>query len=938
MKNKVKEKIHNHYFFVFSIVFVLVGIVAFHPFLWNDRSFIWVGEGKDGLLQHYNALMYLGKWGREIIRGILQGHTLQIPLWDFSIGYGSDIISSLHYYAFGDPLNLLSILVPSKYTEYLYNFLVVFRLYLAGVSFSVYCFYMKKRKTATFISAYVYMFSGYVLFAFARHPFFINPMIYLPMLFVGAEKIMGKKKPTLLIGIVFLMTISNFYFSYMSLILLVIYVGIQFFTKKHVHLLREGLEYCAKFGIPILIGLMMSGVIFFPVIKLLFAGERMYGKNYIPWLYSLEDYERTLSQFVTSGQNGKWVCLGFLPIALIAVVFIFSKRNKYRELKIAVIVLNIMLLFPVFGSIMNGMSYVSGRWTFAYAFLVAYILAASWDELIYMGRQEQIKISLVVGIYFLVLLFIGKGTNENSMATMTVMGLTLLVFALTDRKQSNYKRFIAFVMFGITVVSIGINVKYLFDMDEGNYIGQFIDRGTARRVLYQTGDFAVRKTVGEQETIERIDQPDELRNSAVQNKTYGINYFWSMENGVIGRFMKEMGNEVFYTQAYDNLDSRTMLNALVAVKYYTDEKDTSNVPFGYEEVNQVNVNRKEGVCKYKVYENKYSLPLGFTYDKVISNEEYEKMSSIEKQQALLQGVVLNGETSGYQTVRPIYSDESMEYTVKCSENVVKKGDKYIATEDNAKLTLYFKGKDNCETYVYIPTLKVNEKTKKDLYEGDGAIYSEKEWNNLSKMTQNKYDYDQKYFRLAENCLLYFTSEYNTTSIRYLSPSNPWNTGQKEYVANMGYHEKGLESVTITLRRKGEYNLKGMKVVCQPMDDYVKNVNSLSREVMENEKIGVNKVTGNVSLNEDKILYLSVPYCEGWTAYVDGKEEDILQANSLGMAIPLKAGNHKIELRYFTPGLKAGAVSSAIGVSLFMLCFFWPANISEKKKKRNKFIF
>ena len=933
MKDRIKNTIRNHYFVTFTIIFCIVGIIAFHPFWWNDRSFIWVGETKDGLLQHYNALMYLGKWGRSIILDIFQNHTLEIPLWDFSIGYGSDIISTLHYYAFGDPLNLLSIIVPSKYTEYLYDFLVILRLYLLGVSFSLYCFHMNQKKTASFIGAFTYMFSGYALYAFARHPFFINPMIYLPMLFIGAEKIMEKKKPTLLMGVVFLMTISNFYFSYMLLFMLVIYVGIRFFSKKHMCLIKEGVEYCIKFGLSILVGLMMSSIIFFPVVNLLFTGERMHSETNVPWLYNWVYYERLLSQFVTSGENGKWVCLGFVPIALIAVVYIFLKKNKYRELKIGMIILSIMLIFPVFGSLLNGMSYATNRWTFAYAFLVAYILTASWDELIHMSKQEQKKIVAIVSIYFALLLVIGKGTNENSMATMMSVGVTLLVLVLADQTKQNYKQLVAFVMFGITVVSIGINVKYRFDMDEGNYIEEFIDRGTARKTLYQTGDYAIRKIVGEQSTIERVDQPDELVNSACQNGTYGINYFWSMENGEIGRFMKEMGNEIFYTQSFKNLDSRTMLNALVAVKYYTDENESNNIPFGYKELDQVDINRKEGVRKYKVYENQYALPLGITYDKIILNEKYQKMSSVERQQALLQGVLLNEKIKGYEEVEEKYSHENIDYRVECSDNVVRKDGKYIATNDNAKITLYFDGRDNCETYVYFPELSVKEQTMKDFYEGSKNIYSKSDWDQLSKMTKNKYNYEEKYFKSDGKNFIDFTSEYNTTSIRCLSSDNPWNTGQTEYIANMGYHEKGIKSVTITLKKKGEYDLKGMKVICQPMEDYVENVNHLSQNVMENEKIGINKISGNVDLDKNKILYLSIPYCEGWSACVDGKKVDILKGNSIGMAIPLKEGKHEIELKYVTPGLKEGLIFSAIGLSVFMICVCWPSKNKGKKKKR-----
>ena len=71
--------------------------------------------------------MYYGKYLRGIIKNIFIYHQFSIPLWDFSIGYGGDILTTLHYYVLGDPLTLLSIFVPMKYTEYLYIFLILLR-------------------------------------------------------------------------------------------------------------------------------------------------------------------------------------------------------------------------------------------------------------------------------------------------------------------------------------------------------------------------------------------------------------------------------------------------------------------------------------------------------------------------------------------------------------------------------------------------------------------------------------------------------------------------------------------------------------------------------------------------------------------------------------------------------------------------------------------
>lgn len=47
--------------------------------------------------------------------------------------------------------------------------------------------------------------------------------------------------------------------------------------------------------------------------------------------------------------------------------------------------------------------------------------------------------------------------------------------------------------------------------------------------------------------------------------------------------------------------------------------------------------------------------------------------------------------------------------------------------------------------------------------------------------------------------------------------------------------------------------------------------------------------------------------------MDGKETELLQANTMYMALPLTEGQHSIELRYQTPGLKAGVMGTGVGV-------------------------
>ena len=79
--------------------------------------------------------VYFGQYGRTVLRTLLTEHQLVLPQWNFSLGYGGDILTTLHYYVIGDPLDLLSIACPTRYAVYLYSFLSLFRLYLAGLGF-----------------------------------------------------------------------------------------------------------------------------------------------------------------------------------------------------------------------------------------------------------------------------------------------------------------------------------------------------------------------------------------------------------------------------------------------------------------------------------------------------------------------------------------------------------------------------------------------------------------------------------------------------------------------------------------------------------------------------------------------------------------------------------------------------------------------------------
>lgn len=74
----------------------------------------------------------------------------------------------------------------------------------------------------------------------------------------------------------------------------------------------------------------------------------------------------------------------------------------------------------------------------------------------------------------------------------------------------------------------------------------------------------------------------------------------------------------------------------------------------------------------------------------------------------------------------------------------------------------------------------------------------------------------------------------------------------------------------------------------------------------------------IALDSPKLVFFSVPYDKGWTAYVNGKPADIEQVSYGFMAVKADKGENTITFRYFTPGLKTGLIISASGAVLLII--------------------
>jgi len=88
-EERVEGKNTIKFFISYTIVFVIMSCVVFSWWIATDRTFVFRNDGWD---QHFKALVYYGRYLREIAKTLIFEHQLIIPSWDFAIGEGSDIV------------------------------------------------------------------------------------------------------------------------------------------------------------------------------------------------------------------------------------------------------------------------------------------------------------------------------------------------------------------------------------------------------------------------------------------------------------------------------------------------------------------------------------------------------------------------------------------------------------------------------------------------------------------------------------------------------------------------------------------------------------------------------------------------------------------------------------------------------------------------------
>ncbi|MBN3554013.1 YfhO family protein [Fictibacillus nanhaiensis] len=885
MNNFVKNN-KTHFIlliFVLSIsVFILYKIPLNHFYYFSA-----LGDTKEQYVHFFNHYYDL------IHRG-------ELPFWSWEYGMGGSFWNDFGYYMLGDIFVWPFFLFPKAWFPALFIPMSILKLLL--MSSGVYLLLKKTgvKEHWAFLGALIYPFAGYHFDYLYTHYFFINAAVYFPFLLLGYERYLQHKKPGLLILVIFLASIGNFYLMFLLTIGLLLYAITRFFYQDPIsRSLKSFVIFHSKLSLVYLAGLALSMPIFLPSVLSYLQSNAQVRSG--PKFEAILTFSETINRIsITGGMH-------YMIFAIIPLLIIRFKRTY--SLIILCSVLWCIMQFPVLTSFIGGFSRPEElRGFFIINLLTIYIAIHGLNQ---MKRGLTDMIALFIGIT-LVVIWLFKHPYSRYDEWLVYLPLIwfiglLLFFYL----QSKTIKSVVFMITSLLCVGYSAAIGYSFVSD----LIVKAQNPNSTNVTHHKGIWSIlpllnrdiyensydNKTL--KVTFDQLKENNEFHRvvanipggTAINSSlTYDYKGFYSYHSLIPWKQQKfEMDTLAQPGQRGFNLlrgfGNSTYLTTLFSNKYFI---STGSEPklFGY------TLDQEER--DLKIYKNEYFLPMGFVYDQSMSTAQFLSLPVYEREQAMMQYAIIDAAPMKRNlTISDNVISDNQDITVNgeriTNPNTKIKSEKAI----EIKVPTPIKGKGQLSVYANIDPLNPNEGMTMIAKKDDSS-----EINYVKNMRNGSYVLSQYSYENTVNEVLFKFGE--------ISEEN--------------------KTITLTLL-PGEYVIKDIKAIFDPMIDYKAHVQTLKQNTMKNIKTDSLSFTGTLKSKKSGILFLSIPYNKGWIAKVDGKRTDIIPTHYTYSGIKVNAGTQNIELYFIPQGLLVGVVISAISIICLIVYSFRRKKVHNQKE-------
>ena len=782
------------------------------------------------------------------------------PEFAANLGGGQNIYH-FAYYGLYSPLILPSYLLPFvKMSDY------IMAVSITGLTASVLLFYywLKSRKTdagTAFILSLMFLLAGPMIGQYSGQIMFVDYMPFLCLALIGVDRYFEQEKSGLFTISVFLMIMTSFYFSIGGMLSLVLYGLHRYFEQREEcrvtvsTFLIDGLCFVR----PMLLAVLMGSFFLVPT-ALALTGGRSKGQNIS--LASFIIPQITVERFAYSIYG-----IGLTTLVITVLLTGLLYRKVYE--KVLTYGCVIVLVIPVFAYLLNGGLYIRDKVFIPFLPLLCYLIS------IYLEKCRKRELSFIAGmipyiittifVYMARNQFVSKGIGESIWKVLLAESILFLIcyvlYCALKRYHKETKEILMLALPSVICLAVTMNTFYQMNPD------RYVSRKLYRDVVGEQNRQAVKEALKDDDGYYRTEQMGSDDENAAD-----LNRIWDVDQNITSIYSSAYNpdyqtfrqktfrlEEPFRNGMMQSVSKNPVFQRMMGVRYIVSDSD---VP-GYTLV------KKCGTTG--IYQNKDAAPVMYATDRVMTEEEYKKLTFPYNQTAFLEYAVVGEHTeSSDQNIMTAYEPVSL----KMANNRTTGGaEQKTMQQEGQKQILFLRFRvdnahPNKDVAVWINGIRNKLSAKDHVYYNENKIFT------------------------------------------YAVPL-----------------KDGEDNISVTFG-KGKYRLRHVQAYLGSLPERSELLYQSEIQV-DKKQTEDNVIQGTIRVKKDGWFITSIPYDKHFKIYIDGKETEIQKVNTAFLGCKIESGNHELKIIYHAPGTTTGKILSLIGIAGFLLVL-----VREKRKQKN----
>lgn len=381
--------------------------------------------------------------------------------WCWNIDLGTQLIGGYSFYNLGSPFFWISLLFDKNVFPYIVGILYIFKYIIAGCTSYLYIKLFVKDTKYAILGALLYAFSGFQSVNLLFYHFH-DVVAFFPLLLLGIENALQKKRYVLFIIAIFLNCLTNYFFFIGEVIFLILYFLFKFWDKPQ-NMLKNAI-ICVMCGI---LGVGMASILFIPSILFILGNSRSHSKIYLNLLFpSPMQFFYYIKGFLLPGEamnnqscvfNREWNSTScYLPLIGISptLAYLLKKRDWLAKI---LIVLLITAFSPLLSSVFYLFTSNYQRWWYMLVLLMCVSSSIVLERKDEFSIKKAILINIVVLLAFsFALIKVRWSQSIDTLIFRKVVFTILVISALSGLlwviiAVKNRRKYYNLILYGVSI-------------------------------------------------------------------------------------------------------------------------------------------------------------------------------------------------------------------------------------------------------------------------------------------------------------------------------------------------------------------------------------------------------------------------------------------------------------------------------------------------------